>query len=248
MAGFGQRLRQWMTGGAGRGYSSSDYEPLPVNDEESQFSRSSSPVSSSPTRFKRFGARTSRRKYAVLALVDLLVVVLLVLFLEPLITLLLRNDELFRPELTLLDMVPSSSNPATRPKIPRILHQTTPNATIPAKWAKSQQSCKDVYADYEYMVRMNVPRLTAGRVPSNRTMLTDLTSSYGPTRALKSFSPTNTHGLSIPGITTHFRSNAPTPFDILFSTTTAAYTSTWTRTATRRFLCTRSSSIHRRST
>ncbi|KAF4969426.1 hypothetical protein FSARC_3357 [Fusarium sarcochroum] len=42
--------------------------------------------------------------------------------------------------------------PATRPssQIPRILHQTCKNETVPEIWADSQKSCLEAYSDYEY--------------------------------------------------------------------------------------------------
>lgn len=36
--------------------------------------------------------------------------------------------------------------------IPKILHQTYINSSIPAQWKAGQQSCLDLHEDYEYMV------------------------------------------------------------------------------------------------
>ena len=36
--------------------------------------------------------------------------------------------------------------------IPKIIHQTYINSTIPAQWKAGQQSCIDLHEDYEYKV------------------------------------------------------------------------------------------------
>lgn len=92
----------------------------------------------------------------LLLVVDLAIVGVLLYTLEPLITLLRRNEELFTPTVTLpLNGTAGASyysGDLDRQKIPRILHQTTANSTIPDKWVKSQQSCKETYSDFEYKV------------------------------------------------------------------------------------------------
>ncbi|KAJ5808152.1 hypothetical protein N7474_009421 [Penicillium riverlandense] len=88
----------------------------------------------------------------VFLLLNLVIIGLLFYALEPLITLLRRNKELFSPQVAL-----SSSNSlydrnrTTRlSHIPRILHQTTATETIPDHWVQSQESCKQAYSDFEY--------------------------------------------------------------------------------------------------
>src|SRR4051812_12474301 len=48
--------------------------------------------------------------------------------------------------------------------IPKIIHQTYINSSIPVQWKKGQQSCIDLHPDYEYMVGTHKetwrPRLT----------------------------------------------------------------------------------------
>jgi hypothetical protein len=39
--------------------------------------------------------------------------------------------------------------------IPKIIHQTYINTSIPSQWKAGQQSCIDLHADYEYKVRSN---------------------------------------------------------------------------------------------
>ncbi|KAF7557924.1 hypothetical protein G7Z17_g296 [Cylindrodendrum hubeiense] len=89
-----------------------------------------------------------RRVALCLLLADVMIVWVLLYSFEPLITLLLRNDELFGPRVNLS----SADTPRVggRHHIPRILHQTCANDTVPLKWVDSQQSCKDVYSDFEY--------------------------------------------------------------------------------------------------
>lgn len=88
---------------------------------------------------------------AYLVLIDLIIIGTLVFITNPLITLLRRNDELFptRASLSRPD-IPAGSWPQR--KIPRILHQTCANDTIPEKWVNSQRSCKEAYSEYEYKV------------------------------------------------------------------------------------------------
>lgn len=92
--------------------------------------------------------------WLVLLLVDLMIVVVLLHSLEPLITLLRVNEELFSPRVTL----PSPSFSYTlngtvqSNRIPFILHQTTATEDIPERWIQPQESCKKAYSDFEYKV------------------------------------------------------------------------------------------------
>lgn len=97
-----------------------------------------------------------RRSTIVLLLLDVLVVVLLVHTLEPLITLLLRNEELFKPRVSPqgLDGLNDLHKVNGSKHIPRILHQTTATDIIPDKWVESQKSCKEAYGDFEYKVSL----------------------------------------------------------------------------------------------
>jgi mannosyltransferase OCH1-like enzyme len=40
--------------------------------------------------------------------------------------------------------------------IPFILHQTAAKDTIPDQWVRSQKSCKQAYADFEYKVYLSI--------------------------------------------------------------------------------------------
>ncbi|KAJ5771849.1 hypothetical protein N7520_002378 [Penicillium odoratum] len=73
---------------------------------------------------------------------------------EPLITLLRRNEELFKPRVTLSEQedLNNLQNFNVSGHIPRILHQTAATNIIPGKWVESQESCKEVYGDFEYQL------------------------------------------------------------------------------------------------
>jgi hypothetical protein len=112
--------------------------------------------SPSPWRWPKRYLRSFRLRKATLCLllIDVLIVGLLVRTLEPLITLLRRNEELFGPRVELSQQAPTEAS-HLRPdhhKIPRILHQTCANDTVPEKWILSQRSCKKAYVDFEYKV------------------------------------------------------------------------------------------------
>jgi mannosyltransferase OCH1-like enzyme len=46
--------------------------------------------------------------------------------------------------------------------IPKIIHQTYINESIPARWKDGQQSCITLHDDYEYKVGLTVLRSTSG--------------------------------------------------------------------------------------
>jgi hypothetical protein len=61
-----------------------------------------------------------------------------------------REDAISRAELP----APNSGSINDRPQlIPKIIHQTYVNSSIPAHWKGPQQSCIDLHPDYEYKVR-----------------------------------------------------------------------------------------------
>lgn len=64
------------------------------------------------------------------------------------------NDVIYLEELPGLDGVPKDTRPQL---IPKIIHQTYINSTIPKQWKEGQQSCKDLHADYEYKVVSPAP-------------------------------------------------------------------------------------------
>ena len=110
----------------------------------------------------------------LLLIVDFILFLLLLHALEPLITLLLRNEELFPDEpIPFHHSLPNAKQNKSSQKIPRILHQTCANATVPDKWVAAQQSCLEMYPDFEYKVRASCFAIRSGIADPR---------SYGPTR------------------------------------------------------------------
>lgn len=81
--------------------------------------------------------------------IDIIIFIITVHAFSPLISLLQRNEELFGARLAFSQ---GDQPPGGQQTIPRILHQTVANETIPEKWTLSQKSCKDTYSDFEYKV------------------------------------------------------------------------------------------------
>lgn len=64
------------------------------------------------------------------------------------------NDMISRAELP----GPNSEVPKSKEMIiPKIIHQTYVNESIPFHWKEAQQSCLDLHEDYEYKVGRAVP-------------------------------------------------------------------------------------------
>lgn len=93
------------------------------------------------------------RRGLIFLLVSLLVLSFLVHSVSTLLSLLVENsaaDAIHHAELP----SPNSSLIQQRPQIiPKIIHQTYKNETIPEVWVEAQQSCIDLHPDYEYIVR-----------------------------------------------------------------------------------------------
>jgi hypothetical protein len=115
---------------------------------------------------------------------------------------------------------PNSDDPFNgRPQlIPKIIHQTYANASLPPHWQEAQKSCRDLHVDYEYKVCFVCPCLS---------QLADPPSS-GPTSRPASSSPPSTRGSSRRSTATNSPSNAPTRFATSSLPTMAASTSTST--------------------
>ena len=94
-----------------------------------------------------------RRGIIIFIVVNLLVVAFLVHSVFTLLTLLFEDgskDVIHRAEIP----APNSPLIENRPQlIPKIIHQTYINNTIPSKWSEARQSCLDLHQDYEYKVR-----------------------------------------------------------------------------------------------
>lgn len=81
-----------------------------------------------------------------------LVVILFLLYqVSDLITLI--YDDTFQDSLSSVDLNPPEGGHLNRPElIPKIIHQTYKNSTIPEKWKEGQQACIDLHPDYQYIL------------------------------------------------------------------------------------------------
>lgn len=98
-----------------------------------------------------------RRGLFIFLLVNLIIISVLVRSVSTLLSLLVEDaaaDAIHRAELP----SPNSSLIEQRPQIiPKTIHQTYKNETIPEVWVEAQQSCIDLHPDYEYIVRLWSP-------------------------------------------------------------------------------------------
>jgi len=93
-----------------------------------------------------------RRGTITFFVINLVIIAFLFNAFSTLISLLFEDgsaDAIHRAEIP----APGSDLLENRPQmIPKIIHQTYINETIPAQWKGGQQSCIDLHDDYEYMV------------------------------------------------------------------------------------------------
>ncbi|KAJ5902506.1 Mannosyl phosphorylinositol ceramide synthase SUR1 [Penicillium taxi] len=93
-----------------------------------------------------------RRGYIIFIVVNVLILTYLVRSVSTLLQLLVEDasaDAIHRSELP----SPNSSLIEHRPQIiPKIIHQTYLNETIPEIWREAQQTCIDLHPDYEYIL------------------------------------------------------------------------------------------------
>jgi mannosyltransferase OCH1-like enzyme len=96
-----------------------------------------------------------RRGVLIFIVVNLLIVAFLVRNVFTLLTLLVEDasqDAIHRTDFPSAE----SGLPETRPQIiPKIIHQTYINESIPPQWVEPQQSCINLHPDYEYMLWTN---------------------------------------------------------------------------------------------
>lgn len=161
-----------------------------------------------------------RRGLLIFLLVNLLILSLLVRSVSTLLALLVEDaaaDAIHRAELP----SPNSSLIEQRPQtIPKIIHQTYKNETIPEVWVEAQQSCIDLHPDYEYIVRpWPSPELF------NSRFLTCAVS-YGQMRNRETLSPPNILGSWTHSMVTVIPFNARILFDTSFSRTSVEHTLT----------------------
>ncbi len=93
-----------------------------------------------------------RRGLAIFLVLNLIIVVFLIRSVFTLLTLLVEDgaaDAIHSAE------IPAPNSPLIdeRPQlIPKIIHQTYVNDTVPERWREAQKSCVDLHKDYEYNV------------------------------------------------------------------------------------------------
>lgn len=99
-----------------------------------------------------------RKGLVLFLLLNLVIIGFLVNCVFTLITLLFEDcsaDAIHSVDIPALSSPPIDSRPQL---IPKIIHQTWENETIPDQWQKAQQSCLDLHGDYEYKVLYNSVR------------------------------------------------------------------------------------------
>lgn len=130
------------------------YELIDSVERQSSDSTSDQLHKSSSWRVPRF--ISSKHKISLLFIADLVLLGFILHILSPLISLLRHNKELFPARVSITSSDVPKSFTSRDDQIPRILHQTTKNDTIPSIWADSQASCLKIYSNYEYMVCLGV--------------------------------------------------------------------------------------------
>jgi mannosyltransferase OCH1-like enzyme len=96
-----------------------------------------------------------RRGLLIFLVINIIIIGLLVRSVFTLITLLFEDgaqDAILRAEIP----APNSELIEQKPRfIPKIIHQTYVNESIPEVWKEAQQSCLNFHQDYEYRVSGN---------------------------------------------------------------------------------------------
>lgn len=104
-----------------------------------------------------------RRGLIVFLVINVLIIAFLVRSVFTLLTLLVEDgsaDAIHSVEIP----APNSPTIDTMPRlIPKIIHQTYINESVPEVWREAQKSCIELHQDYEYKVRqwMNVVSQTS---------------------------------------------------------------------------------------
>ena len=167
---------------------------------------------------------TMRRGTIIFLVVNLFVIGVLLNAFSTLISLLFEDgsaDAIARAEIP----APGSDLIENRTQlIPKIIHQTYINESIPEQWKAGQESCKALHKDYEYKVGLLGIALKSVSESNSR--------SYGLTRSPASSSSPNTRGSSRPSTITPSLSSVQMRFDTSYLHTMAASTSIWMMVAT----------------
>ena len=112
-----------------------------------------------------------RKGPLIFLIITLLVLAYLVRSVFTLLTLLFEDCS--RDAIRLSEIpVPNSALIDARPQlVPKIIHQTYINDSIPVQWQAAQQSCLELHKDYEYKVSATAIRAhpCAGNMPGSTT-------------------------------------------------------------------------------
>ena len=133
-----------------------------------------------------------RRGLAIFLIINALIIVFLIRSVFTLLTLLVEDgsaDAIHSAE------IPPPNSPRIDDRlqlIPKIIHQTYVNDTVPLRWREAQKSCVDLHEDYEYKVglRVRMHRFKRGR----RKLIGCENYSFGPMPSHASSSLPNTLG------------------------------------------------------
>lgn len=95
-----------------------------------------------------------RRGTAIFLVINLIIIGFLLNACSTLIGLLFEDGAADAIQTADIPSLDSDVTDGKKQLIPKILHQTYINDSIPEQWKKGQQSCLDLHKDYEYMVRL----------------------------------------------------------------------------------------------
>ena len=122
-----------------------------------------------------------RRALKIFLFISTLIVLFLVRSVFTLLTLLFEDgsaDSIHSAE------IPAPNSPLidSRPQlIPKIIHQTYVNETVPPRWREAQKSCVDLHGGWEYKVRrIPVQLVESGLAPSNARCMRECANSTSP--------------------------------------------------------------------
>jgi|SRR3954470_21003066 mannosyltransferase OCH1-like enzyme len=93
-----------------------------------------------------------RRGTVIFVVINLIIIGSLINTCSTLISLLFENASRFAIPGAEIPAPNSDRNDNRTQLIPKIIHQTYINSSIPAKWKEGQQACVNLHDDYEYMV------------------------------------------------------------------------------------------------
>jgi mannosyltransferase OCH1-like enzyme len=94
-----------------------------------------------------------RRGTVIFIVINVIIIGSLLNACSTLISLLFENASRFAIPGADIPAPDSKLNDNSTQLIPKIIHQTYINSSIPAKWKEGQQACVNLHEDYQYIVR-----------------------------------------------------------------------------------------------